>query len=290
MVAVGLTGCSKVPLCDFCTPASRQLSAIEDTSWLVTHLTFEPAVNGPGERRTAAGFDLDNFDSSPEIRRPSTCDGSPVDFVSPLDPELTGVDNAGQELIGLGEDLLVDRTFQGELDRAAAEGRLRFAFRVGSVAADGSVPLELLVIEPGQTIEVDRLTGRALPNQNLRAHVAASAPASVRGSLAWAEAETTEPLVDGHLALLPFGDLRTSAFGIAALSLTDRITGNLGGSFSVDGLIATGVIDAPPYAEGDFRFIFEMFADVDPLPGDPDTCQRISVGFAFDAVPVAIVE
>lgn len=259
---------------------------MQNTAWLVRDVAFPLAESG-----AAAGFDLDGIDSRTRERSdPPTCEEVMNDYRPTLDVPIHGVDNIGQGLITTGEGFFTDRTFDGELDAAIQAGRLRWALRLGTLAAgvDSSIPIELLVVDDAETIALDP-DGRPAPNQTLRAHVIATTEARVSGASAWGAASNSEPL-ERALFLLPFQDFRLGAIGIE-VHTTLSLRAQIGGSFSVESLV-DALIDETTLTDADrdgSRLIFQSVADIDPSAMNPTRCERVSAGFELDAVPAELV-
>lgn len=269
-------------------PPSAELRAIEGTSWLVRRVTFSEG-NDRGDYHTAAGFDLDGFDSTVfGMTEAARCNEFQPDHHSELDLGLTGIDNAGASLITLGEQLTESR-FADSLDQAVQEGSLRWALRVGALSeSEERIELELFVIEAGETLAFDA-DGMPAPGQRLGARRVAQTSALVRRSVAWGRTDSRALTVDGEVLLLPFDDFQLGAFGVEAQPTADLLYANLGGSFSVDALTAAAVRDtSEAYAEPS-QLAFEVAADLQPSALDPSVCERVSVGFGLDAVPVELV-
>lgn len=276
------------PDCDVCTPPSMELAALEGRAFLLTHVTFAPVLS---PEQSSPGLDLDGQDSE-RIARASDCEEAFRDYTASFDPRLSGIDNAGAAAITIGEDLLPDRTFQGELDAALADGRIRWAIGIGEPLVDGpfsTVALRFYAIDARD--EIATRDGRPLPGQTLRGRVIATLDASVAGSTAFGVTPTPITGVGGgDVYLLPLDDLELGGIALVAGPSPDSLRGAIGGSFTVDALVAV-TARAAMVSERDIegaRLIFEEIADLDPSDADPRTCERVSVGFGFEAVPVTL--
>lgn len=280
--ACACLGCSEpepVDPCTWCSPPSGELTASEDTTWLVRRVRFRPV---DAETDLVAGFDLDRI-LSPLEPEPQTCEEAVTDLVSSIDSSILGVDNAGQQLIGTAENLF-GGSFEEGLDTAVQEGRLSLAIGVGAIDEEGKLELELLAVEDGQTIAVDA-DGFASAGQSLRVRSIASARADVRNGTAWANATTSDAIADGDAYLLPLEDFELGAIGVRAAAVP-AMSAQLGGSFSVEALAQLAVevaMGGPGDLEG-VRSIFFDVSDIEPQAEDPYRCDRVSVGFELDLV------
>lgn len=278
-----LAGCADEP-CRFCGEPSEASRALQNRTWRVRRLTFSepPRPSGlePGSI-PADGFDLDGVDSREgDGALDATCAEWQEDFVSRLDPTLRGVDNAAQLLIAPGEGILEGYSFQRALDAALDEGRLALALRFGTIAIDGTAPVELLALEVDPTERED-----LLPRPTGRERVIAAFEVQVGRRAARAEVSFRGLSEDEELVpLMPLSELEVRAIGVAAPD-GETLEGTLGGTFTVDALVdafvrATG---EPGVAET-VRGVFESVADLEPSEADPATCREISVGIGFEAV------
>jgi hypothetical protein len=284
ILLVACNGAPEPPECTWCSPPSSELELREDTAWLVHRVRF---AQRPSGTQLVAGFDLDGVDTQ-ELSS-SECERGERDYASSLDSSITGVDNAGQSLISAGEMLFPDSpTFQEALDAAVGEGRVRWAIRLGELDADDKLAIEFLVIDEGQTIALDPADGLPAAGQALSATVAADTDADVRGATAWGVSLPSDPIGDADVFLLPFADFRLAAVGVRAAGVP-ALTAQIGGTFSVDALseLAVRVGMGSPSDEALARMIFEMVADLGPSAEDPRTCERVSVGFELDLVPMS---
>lgn len=292
-LAVVLAGCAAPespvnPDCEVCSPSSPELAALGGRTFLLTGVTFSP-VAGPDP--LSPGLDLDGQDSE-LIERANDCEEAFRDYTASFDRRLSGIDNAGQAVITTGEGLLGGLTFQGELDAAIADGRIRWAIGIGEPLDDGpfsTVPVRFYVIDAGEVIATRG--GRPIAGQTLRGRVVATLDASIAGSTAFGVTRTPVAGVGGgDVHLLPLDDLGLGGIALVAGSSTDSLSGAIGGSFSIDDLVSVTARVAMVSArdvEG-ARLIFEEIADLDPSAADPRTCERVSVGFGFQAVPVTL--
>ena len=293
VLAVVLAGCvppeSPVnPDCEVCSPPSLELAALGGRAFLLTNVTFSP-VASPDP--LSPGLDLDGQDSE-LLDRAGDCEEAFRDYTASFDRRLSGIDNAGQAVITTGEGLLGGLTFQGELDAAIADGRIRWAIGIGEPIDDGpfsTVPLRFYVIDAGEVIATRG--GRPIAGQTLRGRVVATLDASIAGSTAFGVTSTPVAGVGGgDVHLLPLDDLGLGGIALVAGSSTDSLSGAIGGSFSIDDLVSVTARVARVSGndlEG-ARLIFEEIADLDPSAADPRTCERVSVGFGFQAVPVTL--
>lgn len=279
-------GCSE-PAPNVPIPATGELRALQGTSWLVRRVTFEePDRSMP--QPSAAGYDVDQHDSDERVGSDGTCQELNLDFVSSLDPGMTGIDNAGAAMISTAEALVWSSTFQEALDDAMREGRVRWALRVGHLDEDEtSIALDIFVIDASEPLQVGP-DGMPLAGQLLRARRIAQTRGPVRRHVGWGRVETEELTIPGDVYLLPFDQLHLSAFGIAAGPSPDELRGNLGGSFAVDAVVAVTqtLVDSD---ESLIRSVLDLYADLGPSAADPYRCERMSVGLAFEAVPVELV-
>ncbi len=269
-------------------PATDALRTIQGTSWLVRRVTFgEPQYDRSNRRRGAvAGYDIDHRDVE-DGDSIADCVERTIDNVSELDYGITGVDNAGATMILLGETFAPTTTFQDALDDAMRDGRIRWAVRVGELDEDQtSLALELFLVEPTEPLVLDA-GGTPAPGQRLRAHRVAQTRGPVRRHVAWGWVEPTELPGTGDVYLLPFDDFRLTAFGVAA-EHAQELRGNLGGWFTVDG-VTTITADVTGFDRETVLGSVEGHGDLGPSAADPWTCERISVGFGFEAVPVELV-
>ena len=296
---LALAGCAseEVLACPECRPASDAIAANEGRAFLIRRVTFSEAVMAPTSTVTwlAAGLDLDRIDSGEGRRSGDSCQEVEEDYVSPADPVIVGVDNAGQSLIRSAE-MITDEgsTFQGRLDEAMQEGRIRWAVRIGALPAARpirEVPLELYEIEPDETLAFGA-DGFPASGQTLRAHRVATATAQVSGEVAFGLVDAPtglDVLGDPDIFMLPFADFLLGGVSVGTHDDALTLDGELGGSFSVEGLVARGD-ELAPELDSAFRSIFSGVADLEPSRADFATCERVSVGFGFDAVPVELVE
>ncbi len=91
--------------------ASRTVAlphTFDDTTvaYVVSSISLPRAGAGAGGRDGAAGFNLDRRDTVTTPATPDSCTDSQPDFTSPIDAELTGVDNALQAFVPTIERLL----------------------------------------------------------------------------------------------------------------------------------------------------------------------------------------
>lgn len=271
--------------CAICEAPEEALVEREGRAYLINRVTFGRAGV------SAAGLDIDGRDSGFGEDGP-TCENFSEDFASSLDPRITGVDNNGQDLIVTGEQLDGDQTFQGELDAAVTEGRIRWAIAIGEAVDDGAfstVRVTLHVIDADQAIET--FGGVPVADQSLSSRAVASFDLSVAGDVAFGEVAVSGGELDaGDVFLLPFDDFSLRGIGLDASVGPDRLVGVLGGSFSVDALLDVTLRTAPGTDEirDTLRTIFVGVADLQPSAEDPSVCERVSVGFGFEAVPVVL--
>ena len=134
--------------------------------------------------------------------------------------------------------------------------------------------------------------GVPLPDQTLRAHRIARTEGSARDSVLWGYVDDEVDMeVSGQdVFLLPFDDFRLGGWAAVAGADSRVLSGHLAGSFSVDGLTELSAQLTGPEFSSVYRSVYESVADLRPSAEDPFTCERISVGFAFQAVPVELVE
>jgi hypothetical protein len=297
---LALAGCASEPeelACPECRPASDAIAANEGHAFLIRRVTFSEAVMAPTSTVSyvAAGLDLDGMDSGEgSLARGDTCEAIQEDYVSTADPVITGVDNAGQSLIRTAE-MLTDEgsTFQGRFDEAMQEGRIRWAVRIGGLPAARplrELTLEVYEIAPDETLAFD-VDGFPASGQTLRARRVATATATVSGEVAFGLVDAPtglEVLGDPDIFLLPFADFRLAGVSVSTFHDALTLNGQLGGSFSIDDLIAR-TNELAPEIESTLRSIFESVADLEPSAAEPSVCDRVSVGFGFDAVPVELV-
>lgn len=263
---------------------SEELRAAQGTAWLVRRISFSRPVSG-----IAHGYDVDGVDSGDEPRGSGCVDSAP-DYASALHPSLTGIDDAGADLISTAESTF-GFSFAGELDGAVAEQRLRWAIRIGSLSSDDStLPIDLVEIDPDPAIVLDS-GGLPAAGQSLRGSVITTSLATPEDSSAAGLATVHGLPVDGDVTLLPFSDFRLAGMVLdASVAESGTLFVDLGGSFSVEGLmLETMRVVMDP--DGDFTFarmIYESVADLEPSEPGSSTCARISVGFALEAVPMEL--
>ncbi len=276
--------------CSACAPPdglprpSDALRSAQGTAWLVRRVSFADMVFG-----VAHGYDVDGVDSLEETTGVECVDRA-HDYTSASHPSLRGVDTAGADLISTAESLF-DLSFAAELDRAVAERRIRWAIRIGSFDADErSLPVDLVAIDASPELALDS-GGLPAEGQALRGTIVTSAVLAPEESSAAGLAYAEGLPVDGFVPLLPFADLRLAGMVVdASVAPSGTLFVDLGGSFSVDALMTETMrfVDDP---DGDFtlaRDLYELVADLAPSPGDPRTCERVSIGLALEAVPLEL--
>lgn len=296
LLAALASGCARLdPACPECTEPSAELAQIAGRTYLISSVTFPDAHQGQAGGATAVGLDLDGFDSGlGSTAQGPRCDQFAMDYASELGPSFSGVDNAGQSLIRTAEGTVdggVD--FDGALHDAIAHGRIRWAIHIDALPGDAGpatvLGMELWAIDEAVATDIE---GVPLPDQTLRAHRIARTEASVNDSVLWGYVtDEVDMEVSGmDVALLPFDDFRLGGWAAVAQTNSGVLAGHLGGSFSVDGLTELSAqLTGREFSEV-YRSVYESVADLHPSAEDPFTCERISVGFAFEAVPVELVE
>lgn len=287
------SGCAnQYPACPTeCSEASPELARIAGRAFLVSSLTFPEAVGDP-RTRTAVGLDLDGVDSgrgSDAID--ARCDEFAEDHASDLGPTFGGVDNAGQSLIGTAQGLVEGETFDGSLHDAIAEGRIRWALRIDELPEDATpsgLGMELWAIDEAVATDAD---GVPVPGQALRGHRVARVEGFTHGSVAWGYVtdEVGVEVEGGDVFFLPFDDFRLGGWAAEAQPSSEVLRGTVAGSFSVDALVDRSVRLSPIFSSNDYRFVIGLMADLQPSAADPQLCERISVGLAFEAVPVSLL-
>lgn len=264
-------------------------------AYMVRSVRFPSATEA--RRSAAPGLDLDSLDSGPgSLDDGADCQEFAQDFVSPLDSALSGIDNTGQGFIdtveGIREGL---PTFDEALAEASSDGRIRWVIRLGNLPTDDEappwLPIEVLLVDASEEIALDPM-GRPAPGQALRATPVASVEAFVRRRVTWgAVAEPLEIPFAGDVYIFPFDRFRLGGVSIRARDDAAVIDANFGGSFAVDALVPhiAEYLDAPGI-EPTLEAILESVADLDPTPGEPMFCERVSVGFDIEAVEVMLIE
>lgn len=274
--------------CAPCRPASPELRALQNTSWLVRRVVL-PTVDRSST--AAAGVDVDGVDSG--LGDPSAtgnCAAFGRDHVSSLAPRVRGIDAVLSTILDpLVEALEPGRTPQGDLDAAMAEGRIRWALHIGELdERDESIEVDVMFVDEHPSIGAD---GQPLAGQVLRARSVSRREALSYGSSAFARTETEALAVTGRVSLLPLDRLRVAGVLVSAELADGGLRAHLGGSFSVDALVEVAERDAPTFGAGPWltsRWWYEGAADVQPS-ADPAICERVSVGFELEAVPVVLV-
>lgn len=278
------------PDCPGCLPADEGLfRAQEGRAFLIRELTLPPATDD-----AAAGLDLDGIDSRAGSPAPdASCEEYTRDFDSRAATGLVGVDNGGEGLVRLLDREAEGSTQRAALDDAVRAGRIRWAMRIGALPAEGpsfDLPIEVFVVDADQPLETD---GDGLPaaDQTLRARRVATVTASPSDVFAFGlvDAPSGLDVVDDDVLLLPFDDFRLGGVVVAPSADGRTLQGEIGGSFSAEAIAARGDEIMPGLGDT-LRSLLENIADLEPTPADPTRCQRLSFGFAFDAVPVELVE
>lgn len=277
---VPFLGCASPPEdCVLCGDGpSGELRDLQGTTWLVSRVIFETEGYTPGVNIDGVVTERVN----PEQARCSDRD----DSAYALDPTLGGVDASGNTLLLLGNALDEDRSFQGDLDRAMAEGRISWGLRIGELDPDNQWALSMELLEVTDELVVGD-GGRPVADQSVRARSLAQSTGIVRGSAALAFAIVAGLAVEGETYLLPFQDFRVGGWMIA-VGESGQPEANLGGSFSVQALINAAREVNREFDELTYHEIFQWAADIEPTV-DPNVCRRVSAGFHLDLVPAELL-
>lgn len=258
----------------------RTLAFVLDT------LSIPPVVDG-----RVAGFDLDDVDSGAGSEDPdATCGEARADYASGLDPGVTGVDNRLSELVPTVEGLFdpmecPEGTAEGCLDHSLAEaiasGELLIAIEVGELESadlDDRVTVALLRVSvPEGGAPALGSDGRLTPGQTFARMSESTGDGTVLDGRVDAAPPTLDIPVDFGDFLLPL-DLR-------------RV--RLRFDLAEEGLRRGVIAGVTRYAESEAS-CDPTAASVAPdmtLEGAPcGSCNAVSVGLTFTAVPAVLIE
>lgn len=263
-----------------CAPADP--CAGYDDCWgldMTASYVLSTAGFGAGEP-AAVGFDLDGLPGSGTGER---CDGA-LDFTSSVSGT-SGVDNQlGAHATGLPDAPDLRAVVEGLI----ARGELLFVLEVNDIrsftASSVNVRLVAEGLPEGVTAPLLDERGRIVPGQTfVQSRALATIPAMIVDGRLELDADTL-PIVlriGGADVPITFRTLHISA-AISELGLTD---GELGADLDVLDLVSLFEALGSPVSEDELRATLRP--DLDPRPGDPMTCDGVSLGLSFEAVTVA---
>jgi hypothetical protein len=256
-----------------------------DVAYLVTRLEIPLPEAG-----ASVGADLDGLDST---GGGASCETRSHDFASTRDPEEVGVDNVGGAIVR-NVERIVGRSLDRELANAIASGRLAIAIEIRDLRArgDGRVMVVVSAAVPlTGVLDVDA-DGAPLPGQIVRATPLVYALADLRGGTLVARTDPMSiPVAGEPIPMLPFEALGPSeiALDLDVDESGRRVAiGEVGTSLDVAAILEQ-VRGIDPAGVELARAILARFADLGPSPGDASICERISIGFALEAVEVEVV-
>lgn len=289
------------PLCSTTVPANDDRArthevgdelAGETRTYVISALTVPDGSDG-----NAAGFNLDGLNSG-DVYEGDTCAEQQLDYGSTTDPDQVGVDNSLIEVLGAVGGISSDFDVNESLREQITSGSLLLLLEVSGIDSfrydDAvSVQIRLGAVPAGATLGV---TGGVL-DAGQAYDVAMELGAAVNGDIYDGRVRVTAQMLNINITLDDMAlELRISSpqirFDISETGLTN---GQIGGTVTLDDLIEAAVeIEAvqgfcgtDPEC-GAVRELLGGFADITPSADDPETCEALSVGIAFDGTTATI--
>ncbi len=289
------------PLCSTTVPANDDRArthevgdelAGETRTYVISALTVPDGSDG-----NAAGFNLDGLNSG-DVYEGDTCAEQELDYGSTTDPDQVGVDNSLIEVLGAVGTVVDDFDVNESLREQITSGSLLLLLEVSGIDSfrydDAvSVQIRLGAVPAGATLGV---TGGVL-DAGQAYDVAMELGAAVNGDIYDGRVRVTAQMLNINITLEGMSlELRISSpqirFDISETGLTN---GQIGGTVTLDDLIEAAVeIEAvqefcgtDPEC-GAVRELLGGFADITPSADDPETCEALSVGIAFDGTTATI--
>lgn len=264
----------------------------ETRTYVISALTVPDGSDG-----NAAGFNLDGLNSG-DVYEGDTCAEQQIDYGSTTDPDQVGVDNSLIEVLGAVGAAVGDFDVNESLREQITSGSLLLLLEVSGIDSfrydDAvSVQIRLGAVPAGATLGV---TGGVL-DAGQAYDVAMELGAAVNGDIYDGRVRVTAQMLNINITLDGMSlELRISSpqirFDISETGLTN---GQIGGTVTLDDLIeAAQEIEAvqefcgtDPEC-GTVRELLGGFADITPSADDPETCEALSVGIAFDGTTATI--
>ncbi|MGF1469665.1 MAG: hypothetical protein ACFCGT_26375 [Sandaracinaceae bacterium] len=296
-------------------PAADRVAGVADgdvtVDLLLAGLEFDTAAQG-----LAQGFNVDGIDSGTGGLPPGDCQDLRRDFRGTVDDLHVGVDNNFQGLFVVLDAQIEDAvntdedpsndcpTFEPDEDaggcleltiqRQIPDGDLLVLFRIegwnGTPNDDGvQVTLYQATLLDDEPLEVDG-SGRILADQSvgLGEPLGEAQSGDVFGGRLRVRTDSL-PLVlefdTGPLVL----SIQNAEVRFDLREGEPAGNGIIGGAFLNDDILET-IDQIDPGLRLGVEAILTGAADIDPDPREPTECRAISVGSAFDAIPVAVVE
>lgn len=261
-----------------------------------------PDPDGAGPLRSAAaGFNLDVLDSGDgSTAADATCEEFTQDYVGLNDPNLVGVDNALQSLVGTIEGLLDASTCPGmttdgclgaTLQGQITDGSLILLMQVSGIndyMFDSAVQLQLILGEvPGGGAPTIGGDGRLEAGQAFDVVMNLGVPVDgdIFSGRLRANTDTLTITIDTGGFSLPLMISNAEVrFDITATSLSN---GLIGGYLTTESIITAAAMIMPGI-EATVRSVVESIADIQPSAADPAVCDAVSVGLTFGATTATV--
>lgn len=245
--------------------------------------------NGPDAMNRVPGFNLDGMNSDGSG---TGCVGLTPDFTS-----TTGEAGTDNQFVGMLVGLITTGAMldvQAAVSDQIANGSLLLAMRVNDInsfTADSSVTLELFLVKQGDcTMDTCAVTGGVMAGQAWRQRAASLTPTPLMASITGGQLRGSVPALP--LSFRASGrdialTIRNAQVG-AGISMTGLTNGAIGGSLRVQDILDLAEMIMPGIG-ATVAPIIRQNADLDPMTGMPNSCDSISAGLGFTAVPAMTV-
>lgn len=245
--------------------------------------------DGADAMNRVPGFNLDMMNSD---GTGAGCVGATPDFTS-----LTGEAGTDNQFVGSLVGLIstgASLDVQEAVSEQISNGSLLLAMRVNDInsfSADPSVTLELFLVKQASCMaDTCPVTGAVMGGQAWQQRAASLTPTPLMASITAGQLSGTIPALplsftaSGNTIMLTIRNARVGA-GISATGLTN---GAIGGSLRVQDILDLAEMIMPGIG-ATVAPIIRQNADLDPMTGMPNSCDAISAGLGFTAVPAMSV-